>query len=217
MPGLRAGTIAAASVQGGTRMHDIGFNPPPASGALAQVTGSLFKAWMKACNGGLTIDDQNPFQIVAYLAQGTTFTTTGEKTGTQQITPNWHLTMMSGKDDRNSSKSKNFHFKIEVGKASSHYWHYVLYRDAATQSWHWVGDQTPGYGTHVTNQGGGGAAGDVLKLAENLTIAQVQARAHGLDGKMSKKIQNKLTAVLSKWDKAGRLRHVAELDAWNGK
>lgn len=197
-------------------MHDLGFNPAPANGALAQITGALFKAWMKACNGGLTIDDQNPFQIVAYLAQGRTFSQTTPTGGTKEITPNWHLTMMSADNDRNSEKSKNFHFKMEVGKAASHYWHYVLHRDPATQTWHWVGDQTPGYGAHVTNQGGGGAAGDVRKLAENLTIAQVQARAHGLDDKMSRKIQDRLTAVLSKWDKAGRLAYVAQKQAWNG-
>ena len=124
--------------------------------------------------------------------------------------------MMSADNDRNSETSKNVHFKMEVGKAASHYWHYVLHRDPATQTWHWVGDQTPGYGAHVTNQGGGGAAGDVRKLAENLTIAQVQARAHGLDDKMSRKIQDRLTAVLSKWDKAGRLAYVAQKQAWNG-
>jgi hypothetical protein len=196
-------------------MHDLGFNPAPANAAQAQITGDLFKAWMKACNGGLTIDEGNPFQIVAYLAQGKTFSSTTPTGGTKQITPNWHLTMMSGADDRNSTKSKNFHFKMEVGKAASHYWHYVLYRNAADKTWHWVGDQTPQF-DEQTNQGGGGAAGDMQKLLENLTVAQVQARAHGLDDKMSKKIQNKLTTVLSQWDKAGRLAYVPGKAAWNG-
>lgn len=133
-------------------MHDLGFNAAPANGALAQVTGALFKAWMKACNGGLRIDGDNPFQIVAYLAEGKTFDQTTPTGGTKQITPNWHLTMMSAENDRNSEKSKNFHFKMEVGKAASHYWHYVLYRDAAAKTWHWVGDQTPGYDNHVTDR-----------------------------------------------------------------
>lgn len=195
-------------------MHDLGFNPAPANAAQAQITGKLFKKWMKACNGGLTIDDGNPFQIVAYLAEGTTFTASTTTGGDKKITPNWHLTMMSAENDRHSTKSKNFHFKIEVGKAASHYWHYVLYRDAAAKTWHWVGDQTPKFDVQ-TNQGGGGAAGDMQKLLENLTLAQSQARATGLDGKMSKKIQNKLTAQLTAWDKAGTLVYVAEQDAWN--
>lgn len=165
----------------------------PAGGAQANITGVLFDRWMKSC--GATTDGSNPYQIVAMLSVGKTV-----QIGNAEMKPNWHLTMMG---DRESKVSENFHFKIEIGKACSHYWHYVLYRVAATKTWHWVGDRNALVTSEVTNQGGGGAGSSASALKSNLSLVTMQARIHSMDTLMSRKVQNKLTAKLTKWDKAG--------------
>src|SRR4051812_41631014 len=110
-------------------MEDLGNYPPPPGAVQANISGTLFTKWMKKFTGNENCcDSSNPFQIVAMLYTKTT------KWGDLEISPNWHLTMMG---DRHSTVSKNFHFKVEIGKPISHYWHYVLYRDAATKTWSW--------------------------------------------------------------------------------
>jgi len=175
-------------------MYDLDNPAAPAGGVQANITGTLFQRWMKSCGG--TCDSTNPYQIVAMLSEGDKVTI-----GDAEVKPNWHLTMMS--DDRGSAVSRNFHFKVEIGKACSHYWHYVLYRVAATHTWQWVGDRNTLITTEVTNQGGGGGGSDATAVKSNLTLVTMQARVYKMEDKMSKKIQNKLTVKLTKWEKDG--------------
>src|SRR5688572_8382965 len=100
-------------------MPDLDNPAAPPGGAQANITGQLFKRWMKSC-GAKRTDEGNAYQIVAILVESAE-----ETVGDAKITPNWHLTMMG---DRNSTVSRNFHFKVEIGKPFSHYWHYVLHR-----------------------------------------------------------------------------------------
>ncbi|MDT7950714.1 MAG: hypothetical protein RQ966_04335 [Acetobacteraceae bacterium] len=164
---------------------------------LTQITGTLFTRWMKAC-GAVRIDDGNAFQIVAILIQDKW----GEHEaghGTGSSPPNWHLTMMGNRD---STVSINFHFKAEIGKPFSHYWHYVLHRDAAAHTWHWVGDPNPQI--PATNQGGGGAGANHQLLKSNLSLVEMALRGRStLETGMNNKKRNKLLAKLNKWDKEG--------------
>ena len=177
-------------------MYDLDNPAAPTGGVKTDITGTLFKRWMTSC-GATRTDEGNAYQIVAMLYEGAL-----ETIGNAQMTPNWHLTMMGNRD---STVSVNFHFKIEIGKPFSHYWHYTLHRVAADRSWHWVGDANP----HIpeTNQGGGGAGTDHLRLKSNLTLVQMEARQrHALEKFMNKKFQNKLVAKLTKWDAEGVIR-----------
>jgi hypothetical protein len=176
-------------------MHDLDNPAAPANGVQANITGQLFKRWMKSC-GAIRIDEGNAYQIVAILVESAK-----ETVGNVEFTPNWHLTMMGNRD---STVSVNFHFKIEIGKPFSHYWHYVLHRVAATQTWYWVGDASPHIPT--TNQGGGGAGNDIQALRANYSLVQMASRSNNrtaIENGMSKKKQNKLVAKLTKWDQAG--------------
>ena len=118
----------------------------PAVGQQVTLSADVFKRWMKKC--GYKEATANPNQEVFFVSTGTPFEADGKK-----ITPNWHITAMTTL--RNGGDCRNFHFKIEVAKEKSHYWHYVVYRDTANGTWHWVGDR----GANANNQGGGGAAG----------------------------------------------------------
>jgi len=189
--------------RGTNAMHDLNNPAAPQGGVQANISGTLFTRWMRKC-GAVRVDEGNPYQIVAILVESST------KSGVD--TPNWHLTMMS--DVRDSSVSKNFHFKIEIGKVSSHYWHYVLYRVANNQSWHWVGDRNTLITSEDTNQGGGGGGSDIMVVKSNLSLVTMQARTYGLEDKMSRKIQNRLTAQLTKWDKSGIIAD--EGGTWTG-
>lgn len=173
----------------------------PQGAALVQITGELFKKWMKAC-GATSIDSANPFQIVAILVQDVW--RDHEHASGGGTPPNWHLTMMSPQDDRNSTRSKNFHFKAEFGKACSHYWHYTLHRNPTTKTWYWVG--APNDKIPETNQGGGGAGSNHGLLKSNLTLVEMHLRQRPtLESGMSNKKRNALLKVLNRWDEKGSL------------
>ncbi|WP_020407513.1 hypothetical protein [Hahella ganghwensis] len=174
-------------------MYDLDNPPAPANGVLTQISGTLFKRWMTSCNA-VSVDGTNAFQMVAILCQSEP-----ETLGNAIITPNWHLTMMGNRD---STISVNFHFKVEIGKPYSHYWHYELYRVAASRTWHWVGHANPLI--PETNQGGGGAGSDIQALRSNLTLVQLEARRRrAIEKGMSKSIRDKLLQKLNKWDRDG--------------
>lgn len=177
-------------------------NPAAPQGAvLVQITGDLFKKWMKAC-GAIKIDSSNPFQIVAILVQDAWREHEHAMGG--GTPPNWHLTMMSPKNDRQSTRSENFHFKAEFGKACSHYWHYTLYRNPTAKTWHWVG--APNEKIPETNQGGGGAGSDIGLLKSNLTLVEMQLRSRTtLEKGMSNKKRDALLKILNRWDDKGSL------------
>ncbi len=166
----------------------------PAAGEPVTASAKVFKRWMAKC--GYTEATANPNQEVFFVATGTPIEAEGKK-----ITPNWHITAMTTL--RDGGDCRNFHFKIEVAKEKSHYWHYVIYRDTATGSFHWVGDR----GDNANNQGGGGASGSVLALAANLSQVESTARALLMDDKMSKKIQRRIIVVLSKMVTAGEAHY----------
>jgi hypothetical protein len=185
-------------------MEDLGNYAAPQNAVQANISGTLFTKWMIKYTGNANCcDPSNPFQIVAMLSTKTV------NWGGMEIKPNWHLTMMGNRD---STVSINFHFKVEIGKPISHYWHYVLYRDPGTKTWSWVGDANPLI--PATNQGGGGAGNDVQLLKSNLSLVTSVARQQNMDGQMTKKIQNKMVAVLTKWDKDGALNQVNNV--WTG-
>lgn len=188
-------------------MESLGNPPVPAGAAIAQITGNLFKNWMKKATKNLNVSDNNPFQIVAYLYQKADMTV-----GNEKITPNWHLTMMS--DFRDCSVSKNFHFKIEIGKPYSHYWHYVLCRHPGTQTWSWAGAANPQIAT--TNQGGGGAGASQQKLNENYTLVLSQARQQQMDGQVTSRSINRLVTLLTQADQGGKLL-VLPNGTWDGQ
>ncbi|WP_137940229.1 hypothetical protein [Chitinivorax sp. B] len=174
-------------------MYDLDNPAAPASTTQVHITGTLFKRWMKSCKSP-RIDEGNAYQIVAMLLEGKK-----ETLGTAEITPNWHLTMMGNRD---STVSTNFHFKIEIGKPYSHYWHYVLHRNATTQTWYWVGHPNPN--CTATNQGGGGGGSDIQLIRSNLTLVQLEARQRpAMEKGMNKSIRDKLVAKLTQWDQAG--------------
>jgi hypothetical protein len=186
-------------------MHDLDNPGPPPGGAQANITGQLFKRWMTSC-GAKRIDEGNAFQIVAILVESAK-----ETVGNAECTPNWHLTMMGNRD---STVSVNFHFKIEIGKPFSHYWHYVLHRVAATQTWYWVGDPNPQIA--ATNQGGGGAGGNIQLLKSNFTLVEMEMRRRSaLENGMSKKIRNRFVNKLTQWDKGGIIQ-VGPGGTWDG-
>lgn len=174
-------------------------NPAAPGGGAVQthITGTLFKRWMKAC-GSPRIDDGNPFQIVAILVQDKWQDhEPGAALGSSA--PNWHLTMMG---DRQSTVSINFHFKVEIGKPFSHYWHYVLHRNPGTQKWSWVGD--PNSLIPATNQGGGGAGNNHQLLKSNLSLVEMAVRGRPtLEAGMNNKKRNNLLKKLDKWDADG--------------
>lgn len=187
-----------------SNMESLGNYPAPPNAVQADISGTLFVNWMKKFTGNKDCcDSTNPFQIVAMLYSKTV------TSGDLEIRPNWHLTMMG---DRNSTVSENFHFKVEIGKPISHYWHYVLYRNPTTKTWSWVGSANPLLPT--TNQGGGGAGNNADLLKSNLSLVTSTARQQSMDDKMSKKIQDRMVAILSKWDQADQIRQANNV--WTG-
>ena len=169
-------------------------NAPGGGAVQVQITGTLFTRWMKAC-GADRIDGSNAFQIVAILVQDE-WKSHDNGGGTP---PNWHLTMMGNRD---STVSENFHFKVEIGKPFSHYWHYVLYRNAATHTWSWVGDPNPLI--PATNQGGGGAGNNLQLVKSNLSLVEMAIRQRSkLETGMSNKKRDSLLKKLNKWDAEG--------------
>ncbi len=173
-------------------MTDLQNDAAPPGGAVVTISAAAFKKWMVEC--GFEAGTGNPNQEVyfTYKAPKVTIQNT-------EVTPNWHITAMTS--HRDGGDCVNFHFKIEMGKAASHYWHYVVHR-GATGTYHWVGDPNPHLPT--TNEGGGGAAGDLQKLLANRTEATLKSRVYGLENKMTRKIQARMLKTLKTM--VGKLR-----------
>lgn len=165
-------------------MTDLTNNAAPQNSALVTLTAEAFKYWMT--QAGFEEGNANVNQEVFFLYKGTTYTEENK-----QITPNWHLTAMT--TQRDGGDCRNFHFKIEIAKAASHYWHYVIHRDNGGH-YHWVGDPNPQ--NNQTNEGGGGAAGDLVKLAQNRTVCELLARQKNMDNKFKQKQQRALLKKL---------------------
>jgi len=155
-------------------------NPTAPGGGfvLAQLSSAAFIKWMGEC-GYKEVDQSNPGQVVVMLYKGSV-----THVNNTVFTPNWHITAMM---DRLGTRCNNFHFKIESTKATAHYWHYVLHRDAGNGKWCWVGDPNPNL--PARNDAGGGAAGNLQELLGNRTLVDVQSRVYGLENKVTRKTQ----------------------------
>lgn len=155
---------------------------PPGSSKV-EISADAFVAWMQKLR--YTTGHSNPNQIVYFISKASDITA-----GSKTYTPNWHLTAML--QHRSGGDVRNFHFKVEMAKAASHYWHYVIHDHAG--EFVWVGDPNP----HIpaTNQGGGGAGSDPRVLAGNLQKTEAAARSHGIDGRVTKRTQAYMMRVL---------------------
>lgn len=160
---------------------------PVAPGGSTKITISVdaFKRWMR--QSGFIEAMANVNQEVFFIHQGPS-----RMIDNQLVTPNWHITAMT--TQRSGGDCRNFHFKIEIGKAASHYWHYVVHYHPTAQTFAWVGDPNPL--APSTNQGGGGAAGNLQLLKQNLEETESTARIYGLDGVVTKRTQVKMLRVL---------------------
>lgn len=156
----------------------------PGGGALVTISVAAFMKWMSGCHFQRATANVN--QEVYFIHQGSP-----RMIGNALVTPNWHITAMT--TFRVGGDCRNFHFKVEIGKAASHYWHYVVHRDTNGQ-FVWVGDPNPHNG--ATNQGGGGAAGNLMLLKQNLDETESVARQHGIDGKCGKRTQQQMMRAL---------------------
>lgn len=166
-------------------MIDLNNPPAPVGGALVTITAEAFRHWMGRC--GFAAGAANVNQEVYFIYTSDISVVNGRK-----IQPNWHITAMT--TYRNGGDCINFHFKVEIGKAASHYWHYVIHQDAGGNLM-WVGAPNPNI--PETNEGGGGAAGDIRLLRENKTLAISQARIYGLDKGCNRATQARMIAKLS--------------------
>jgi hypothetical protein len=168
----------------------------PGGSTLVTVSAAAFKLWMTRC--GFTEGTGNPHQEVFFIQSRPTVTI-----GTKVVTPNWHITAMTTL--RNGGDCINFHFKVEIGKAASHYWHYVANRHGL--NFVWVGHPNPLLAT--TNQGGGGAASNAVALAANRESTRRVAVLHDLDNKVTKSTQAQMMRTLRKLVTDGRLTFAA--------
>src|SRR5262245_31491742 len=121
MRSVHAGAMARGggtddSLKGNPMVTDLANDPAPPGGAVVTISAAAFKRWMTACGYDKGPGD-NPNQEVYYLKTAESF-----KTETKDIKPNWHITAMTTL--RNGGDCVNFHFKIEIAKETSHYWHY---------------------------------------------------------------------------------------------
>lgn len=171
---------------------DLGNNAAPATAVKATLHPKAFKRWMVAC-GYDTVDESNTGQVVVMLYKGAS-TTVKNIT----FTPNWHITAMT---DRMKFQCNNFHFKIEATKAIAHYWHYVLFYDAAAGTWHFVGDPNPQI--KGRNDAGGGAAANAKALDANRTLVNNVATVNGLANQVTIATQNAMLATLNKMTEDG--------------
>jgi hypothetical protein len=158
---------------------------PPGS-TLVTITASAFITWMTACR--YEKGAESVFQEVFFIKKFTPIRL-GEDV---QYTPNWHITAMLVY--RSGGDCRNFHFKVEMGKSASHYWHYVIHEHNG--NFIWVGDPSPLI--PATNEGGGGAGANALLLAQNRESTQTAARGHQLDGLVTKSTQLQMMRTLKR-------------------
>ena len=167
-------------------LTDLNESPPPAGSTLVTITAAAFIIWMKAC--GYKKGDENPNQEVFFIQRLPNIKIREEK----EYTPNWHITAMLV--HRQGGNCRNFHFKVEMGKAAAHYWHYVIHEHNG--NFVWVGDPNPLCLT--TNEGGGGAGASNVLIRKNRADTQAAARVHQLDGLVNRNTQLQMMRVLKR-------------------
>lgn len=172
---------------------------PTAPGGANKITmaTSAFKTWMKAMRFREGIS--NPKQEVFFLKEMSKL-----KSGHHEYVPNWHITAMLV--HRQGGDVRNWHFKVEMGKAAAHYWHYVIYEHHG--DFIWVGDPNPLL--PATNQGGGGAGANQQLLTANYNETESSARQHGLDATVGKQTQQKMMKKLKSMTTSGVLNHAGD-------
>jgi len=139
----------------------------PATATEILVSQAAFKRWMGTVMGYEAMPADNPGQECYYIAKKD-----GMVNGTPDVL-NCHITAMLR--HRDAGPCRNFHFKIQMGKSSSHYWHYKLYRNTAG-NFLWGADVNAATGT---NQAGGGAGDDIDKVRLNLLDVEKDCAKYG--------------------------------------
>lgn len=166
------------------QLTDLDNPTAPPGGQKVDISVKAFMAWMNACH--LQRGTANAMQEVYFIHKGSP-----RKIGYGLVTPNWHITAMT--QYRSGGDVRNFHFKVEIGKSASHYWHYVIHKKP-DGNFVWVGDPNPQNG--ATNEGGGKAAGNLILLRKNREETASVARQHGIDGKCGKRVQARMMRTL---------------------
>lgn len=177
-------------------LTDLDNSLAPAGSTLVTISAVAFCNWMKKCR--YTEGIGNPGQEVFFIKKLSSISVNGK-----QYEPNWHITAMLA--HRVGGNCQNFHFKVEMAKASSHYWHYVVHE--LSGHFFWVG--SPGPLIPHTNEGGGGAGANHQLLIANRTRTETAARSHQLDGLVTKKTQAQMMRTLRSMIKAGTLTAAA--------
>lgn len=175
------------------QLTDLDNPTAPPNGQKIEISVDAFMAWMRACH--FVRGTANANQEVYFIHRAAQ-----RAIGHTVVTPNWHITAMT--HYRSGGDVRNFHFKVEIGKSASHYWHYVIHQKT-DGNYAWVGDPNPHNST--TNQGGGGAAGSLILLKQNLDETTSVARQHGIDGKCGKRQQAQMMRTLYALVQSGSL------------
>lgn len=173
-------------------LTDLDCPQAPVNGTQVTISRDAFVRWMRECE--YPAGNASPFQEVHFIWRGATVLVDD-----RAVTPNWHVTAMT--TFRNGGNCRNFHFKIEVAKAASHYWHYVVYDDG-NGNFVFVGDMRNG-----TNEGGGGANGDHIALRANKSKTAVAARPYSAEWRCTKRTQQLMLQRLQKMVRSGWLNY----------